>query len=134
VPARRAGRGRRARPGHGACLRDPAPHHLVAAVVVAPPGDLRGLTHRELEILGLLVEGWTNARIATALVIAPRTAAIWESQLVETGGYFPVDSNSEISAIRRAWRSSPENGIARNVSTISAASAGRCIRAPIPTT
>ena len=51
------------------------PHHLVAAVVLAPPGDLRGLTHRELEVLGLLVEGWTNARISAALVVAPRTVA-----------------------------------------------------------
>jgi DNA-binding NarL/FixJ family response regulator len=36
---------------------------------------LRGLTHRELQVLGLLVEGWTNPRIAATLVIAPRTVA-----------------------------------------------------------
>jgi DNA-binding NarL/FixJ family response regulator len=47
----------------------------VAAVLVALPGDLHGLTRRELEVLGLLIEGWTNARIAAALVIAPRTVA-----------------------------------------------------------
>jgi DNA-binding CsgD family transcriptional regulator len=52
-----------------------APHHLVAAVVLAPPGDLRGLTPRELQILGLLIEGWTNARIAAELVVVPRTVA-----------------------------------------------------------
>ena len=57
-----------------ACPTQP-PHHLVAVVVVAPAPDLRGLTHRELEVLGLLIEGWTNARIAAALVIAPRTVA-----------------------------------------------------------
>jgi DNA-binding NarL/FixJ family response regulator len=54
------------------------PHHLVAVVVVvvvAPAGDVRGLTGRELEVLGLLIEGWTNARIAAALVLAPRTVA-----------------------------------------------------------
>lgn len=51
-----------------ACASQP-PHQLVAAVVVAPPPDLRGLTCRELQILGLLIEGWTNARIAAALVI-----------------------------------------------------------------
>jgi DNA-binding NarL/FixJ family response regulator len=28
-----------------------------------------------LEVLGLLIEGWTNARIAAALVLAPRTVA-----------------------------------------------------------
>jgi DNA-binding CsgD family transcriptional regulator len=57
-----------------ACASQP-PHHLVAAVLVALPGDLHGLTRRELEVLGLLIEGWTNARIAAALVIAPRTVA-----------------------------------------------------------
>ena len=44
-------------------------------MVLASPPDLRGLTPRELQILGLLIEGWTNARIAAALVIAPRTVA-----------------------------------------------------------
>ncbi|MHA6793478.1 response regulator transcription factor [Pseudonocardia bannensis] len=52
-----------------------SPHHLVAAVVLAPAPDLRGLTPRELQILGLLIEGWTNARIAAELVVAPRTVA-----------------------------------------------------------
>jgi DNA-binding CsgD family transcriptional regulator len=52
-----------------------SPHHLVAAVVLASPPDLRGLTPRELQILGLLIEGWTNARIAAELVVAPRTVA-----------------------------------------------------------
>jgi DNA-binding CsgD family transcriptional regulator len=51
------------------------PHHPAAAVVASPPGDLRGLTPRELQLLGLLVEGWSNRRIATALVVAQRTVA-----------------------------------------------------------
>ena len=46
-----------------------------AAVVVSPPGDLCGLTDRELQILGLLIEGWPNPRIATALYISTRTVA-----------------------------------------------------------
>ncbi|MGI5211395.1 LuxR C-terminal-related transcriptional regulator [Plantactinospora sp. CA-290183] len=52
-----------------------SPPHLLAVVLVSPPGDLRGLTWRELEILGLLVEGWSNQRIASGLVIALRTVA-----------------------------------------------------------
>jgi DNA-binding CsgD family transcriptional regulator len=56
------------------CAAQP-PHHLVAVVLVGPPGNLRGLTGRELQILGLLVDGWPNARIAAALVVAPRTVA-----------------------------------------------------------
>ena len=51
------------------------PHYLAAAVVASPCGDLRGLTPRELQLLGLLIEGWPNRRIAAALVIAERTVA-----------------------------------------------------------
>ena len=49
------------------------PSESFAAVLVSPAGDLRRLTPRELQILGLLVEGWPNQRISVALVIAPRT-------------------------------------------------------------
>jgi DNA-binding CsgD family transcriptional regulator len=55
-----------------ACPPD-SPYDLVAIVLVSPPGDLRGLTRRELEILGLVVEGWPSHRIAATLVIAQRT-------------------------------------------------------------
>jgi DNA-binding CsgD family transcriptional regulator len=66
-------------PGHVritlvACVPEP-PHYLTAAVVVSPPGDLRGLTPRELQLLGLLIEGWPNRRIAGVLMIAERTVA-----------------------------------------------------------
>jgi len=50
-----------------------SPYDLAAVVLVSPPGDTCGLTPRELEILGLLVEGWPNRRIAAALVVARRT-------------------------------------------------------------
>ncbi|MBE1485818.1 LuxR C-terminal-related transcriptional regulator [Plantactinospora soyae] len=52
-----------------------APPHLCAVVLTSPVGDLRGLTRRELEILGLLVDGWSNQRMANRLVIAQRTVA-----------------------------------------------------------
>jgi DNA-binding CsgD family transcriptional regulator len=57
-----------------ACPPD-ALQYVSAVVLLSPPGDLRGLTCRELEILGLLVEGWPNRRIAAALYIAQRTVA-----------------------------------------------------------
>ncbi|TXR57568.1 helix-turn-helix transcriptional regulator [Quadrisphaera setariae] len=48
----------------------------LGAVVLSPAtGDCRGLTARELEVVGLLVEGLSNAQIARRLVLAPGTVA-----------------------------------------------------------
>jgi DNA-binding CsgD family transcriptional regulator len=44
-------------------------------VIVSPPGDLHGLTRRELEVLGLVIDGSTNRQIASTLFIAERTVA-----------------------------------------------------------
>ena len=41
-----------------------------------------GLTHRELEIVPLLVAGRTNAEIAQALVISPRTVGVHVSRIL----------------------------------------------------
>ncbi|MFJ3382610.1 MULTISPECIES: response regulator transcription factor [unclassified Curtobacterium] len=46
-----------------------------AVVLLSPPGDLRGLTARELEVLGLIVDGCSNIQIARELVITARTVA-----------------------------------------------------------
>jgi DNA-binding NarL/FixJ family response regulator len=53
----------------------PAPPYLIAVVLIRPPPDLSGLTWRELEVLGMLINGWPNQRIAGALFITPRTVA-----------------------------------------------------------
>jgi DNA-binding CsgD family transcriptional regulator len=53
--------------------RDP-PHPLTTGVVlVSPHGELYGLTPRELEVLGLIVEGWPNSHIADDLFVTRRT-------------------------------------------------------------
>jgi len=57
-----------------ACPPQP-PGNLCALVLMSPAPHLHGLTRRELEILGLLVEGWSNAQIAAALFITTRTVA-----------------------------------------------------------
>ena len=52
----------------------PAPD-LLGVVLLSPTGPLHGLTHRELEVLGLIVEGCSNQQIADRLVVTPRTVA-----------------------------------------------------------
>jgi DNA-binding CsgD family transcriptional regulator len=54
---------------------DDEPRLLPGLVLLSPAGDLRGLTPRELEILGLLSDGCPNQAIARALGVAPRTVA-----------------------------------------------------------
>jgi DNA-binding NarL/FixJ family response regulator len=51
------------------------PHYLTAVVTVSPPGDLRGLTRRQLAILGLLIDDWPDQRIAAAMNLALLTVA-----------------------------------------------------------
>ena len=53
-----------------------APDFVLGALLITPPdADGRGLTPRELEVLGLLVDGRSNQQIATRLAVAPRTVA-----------------------------------------------------------
>jgi DNA-binding CsgD family transcriptional regulator len=52
-----------------------APPGATGVALLSPAPDLHGLTPRELEVLGLLVEGCSNQEIARALVVAPRTVA-----------------------------------------------------------
>jgi DNA-binding CsgD family transcriptional regulator len=51
------------------------PPHLAGIAVLSPADGLRGLTPRELEVLGLLVDGCSNQEIARVLVVAQRTVA-----------------------------------------------------------
>ena len=67
---------------------DDLPCVLTGMVLLSPTGDVRGLTPRELEVLGLLIEGYANQEIAWELVVAPRTvAAHLEHILVKLGAH-----------------------------------------------
>ena len=52
-----------------------APSAVSGIVLVSPPGDVHGLTPRELEVLGFVIDGCSNREIARALVVAQRTVA-----------------------------------------------------------
>jgi DNA-binding CsgD family transcriptional regulator len=51
------------------------PNHFTALILISPAGDLLGLTHRELEVLGFIIDGRKNQYIAHALFITERTVA-----------------------------------------------------------
>jgi DNA-binding CsgD family transcriptional regulator len=51
------------------------PALVLGAILVTPDVDCRDLTPRELQVLGLLVDGRSNQQIARALAVAPRTIA-----------------------------------------------------------
>jgi DNA-binding CsgD family transcriptional regulator len=93
-----------------ACPPD-APHYLVAAVLLSPPGDLRGLTRRELQILGLLVDGWPNRRIAAALFVTARTVAAHVEHILAKLGA-PTRTLAAVRALRLGlYVPPPLNGI-----------------------
>lgn len=52
-----------------------APAFVLGTVLVTPEVDCRGLTPRELQVLGLVVDGYSNQQIAVRLLVAPRTVA-----------------------------------------------------------
>lgn len=54
---------------------DDVPAVLAGVVLLSPATGLHGLTPRELEVLGLVVDGCSNQEIAHTLIVAPRTAA-----------------------------------------------------------
>ena len=51
------------------------PAFVLGILLVTPDVDCRDLTPRELQVLGLLVEGYSNQQIARRLTVAPRTVA-----------------------------------------------------------
>lgn len=80
--------------------REPPPGAPATVVFVSPPGDLRGLTPRELELLGLVVDGWPNHRIANDMYITERTvAAHVEHVLVKLAS--PTRTLAAVRALRQ---------------------------------
>jgi DNA-binding CsgD family transcriptional regulator len=78
------------------------PDDLVALVVTSPPGDLCTLTHRELVVLGLVIEGHANQGIATRLSITARTAAA-HLEHIRAKLDAPTRTAAAVLAARRGW-------------------------------
>ena len=72
---------------------------LSAIVVFSPCGDLQGLTHRELEVLGLLIVGQRNVDAARRLFVSPRTIAAHVEHIL-----LKLDAASRALAAVRAQR------------------------------
>ena len=59
------------------------PAFVLGILLVTPDVDCRGLTPRELQVLGLLVDGRSNQQIAKRLAVAPRTIAAHVEHLLD---------------------------------------------------
>jgi DNA-binding CsgD family transcriptional regulator len=99
-----------------ACPPQPV-YDISAAVLISPPGNLRGLTPRELQIIGLIIDGWTNSQIAAALTIAERTVATHMEHVLSK-----LDAPTRALAAVRALRYGvyvprPLNGVGLSPST-----------------
>lgn len=76
-----------------------APDFVLGALMITPDADCRGLTPRELQVLGLLVAGRSNQQIATRLAVATRTVAAHVEHLLTK-----LDAPSRTLAAVRAER------------------------------
>ena len=77
----------------------PTPRNRAGAVV-APRLRARGVTAREAEVLGLVVDGLTNAQIAERLFLSPRTVDTHVANLLSKTG---ARARTEL----RAWAGQP---------------------------
>jgi DNA-binding CsgD family transcriptional regulator len=75
------------------------PYRLNGVAMVSPPGDLHGMTRRELQIAGLLIEGWPNQRIAATLFIAERTVATHVEHILAKLGA-PTRASAAVRALQ----------------------------------
>lgn len=65
-----------------ACPHD-GPPSVRGMVLLSPPGHLHGLTARELEIMGLVVYGYSNKEMSETLFLSRRTVATHMEHILE---------------------------------------------------
>jgi DNA-binding CsgD family transcriptional regulator len=82
------------------------PDFVLGTLLVSPHADCCGLTPRELEVLGLVVEGCSNQQIASRLTITIRTVASHlEHILVKLE--VPTRTMAAVRAEREGWHVPP---------------------------
>lgn len=103
-------------------------HQVVCGMVVLSPATrLRGLTPRELEVLGHVIEGCSNLEIARALAVAPRTIAAHLEHIL-----FKLDATSRTLAAVRAERGGLYVPVTRTTGGVSDAEADPEGTGPLP--
>jgi DNA-binding CsgD family transcriptional regulator len=75
------------------------PAFVLGTLLITPSGDCEGLTPRELVVLGLVVNGYSNQQMARRLRVTPRTVAAHVEHLLQK-----LDVPTRTSAAVRAER------------------------------
>jgi hypothetical protein len=78
--------------------------HLSAAVLLCPPGDLRGLSTLDLRVLGLLVEGVTDVPALARSLDGPRTTVAGSLERVLAALGTRDVTAAAVRALRGGWR------------------------------
>jgi len=83
---------------------------LIGLVLLSPAGPLHGLTARELEVLGMMVEGCSNRQIAQRLVVTARTVATHVEHILTKLGS-PTRTHAAVHAQREGlYVPAPDGG------------------------
>ena len=82
------GQGRSMTPKQALAAKGQKPTPPPAATVTPPPTYPDGLTAREVEVLRLVAKGFTDAQVAEALVLSPRTAPCAPQLRLQQTGHF----------------------------------------------
>ncbi|WP_343908128.1 helix-turn-helix transcriptional regulator [Nocardioides aquiterrae] len=83
-----------------------APDFVLGTLVVTPGADCQGLSPRELEVLGLLVDGCSNQQISRQLGVALRTVAAHVEHILHKLEV-PTRTLAAVRAEREGWHVPP---------------------------
>jgi len=85
---------------------DDLPAFVLGTVLMTPDADCRGLTPRELQVLGLIVDGRSNQQIARQLAVASRTVAAHVEHILHKLDA-PTRTQAAVQAVREGCHVPP---------------------------